>query len=162
MPYLSDAELSSLSRVERNDELAQRGGSDDTFGIGLVPMVGGMSTALLVGFVRSKFEDPATGQWNVPGTNWDAEAAAFIALTAVAFGGQYVGLDAWRGFAALGALGIGSHYAGEIGRRYGKTGKLDFHIGNGVPPWDPTSFDPTQFASPYDDEQAAGLASSGV
>lgn len=162
MPYLSDAQIQAeLARVERRDaESIERRSSDE--GLGIVPMVGGMGTAAIVGFVRSKLEDPVTGQWNVPGTTWDAEATAFVALAAIAFGGHYIGLEGWRSYAALGAIGVGSHYAGEIARRYGKTGKLDFHVGGGVPPWDPTSFDPTQFAAPYDDPQAEGLASSGV
>ena len=162
MPYLTDDEIrTQLSRVERNDG----GGlalTDDGESVSALPMIGGMGTAALVGFIRAKFEDPVTGQWNVPGTTWDAEATAFIALAAVAFGGQFVGLGGWRPYAALGAIGVGSHYAGEIARRYGRTGKLDFHVGGGVPPWDPTSFDPTQFNAPYDDESARGLASSGV
>lgn len=161
MPYLSDAEIrAELSRVERKDEAMSRG--DEESGPSVLPLVGGMGAAAVVGFIRSKFEDPATGQWNVPGTTWDAEATAFVALAAVAFGGQYVGLEGWKSYAALAAIGVGSHYAGEVGRRFGKTGKLDFHVGSGVPPWDPTSFDPTQFAGPYDDDAARGLASSGV
>lgn len=162
MPYLEDAEIqAALARAGRSTGEARLAREDES--ISIVPMVGGMGTAAIVGFIRSKFEDPVTGQWNVPGTTWDAEAAAFVALAAIAFGGQFVGLDGWRSYAALGAIGVGSHYAGEIARRFGKTGKLDFHVGGGgVPPWDPTSFDPTQFASPYDDAQAEGLASSGV
>lgn len=163
MPYMTDEQISAeLARVERreSDRLARR---EEAEGLGFVPMVGGMGTAAIVGFIRSKFEDPATGQWNVPGTTWDAEATAFVALAAIAFGGQFVGLDGWRPYAAVGALGVGSHYAGEIARRFGKTGKLDFHVGGGgVPPWDPTSFDPTQFGAPYEDTASEGLSSSGV
>ena len=167
MPYLSDAELEAqLNRVERKDsELAQYKERDGSFGLGVMPVMGGMGMAAAVGFVRSKFEDPNTGEWNVPGTRWDAEAVAFLALAGLAFFGHHVGMADYRGYAALGAIGVGSHYAGEIGRRYGRTGKLDFHVGGGnggVPPWDPSSFDPTQFTAPYDDEAARGLASSGV
>lgn len=162
MPYLSDAQIQAeLARVERSDAAAiERHRGDE--GLGIVPMMGGMGTAAIVGFVRSKLEDPVTGQWNVPGTTWDAEATAFVALAAIAFGGQFVGLDGWRSYAALGAIGVGSHYAGEIARRFGKTGKLDFHVGGGVPPWDATSFDPSQFGAPYEDQQSEGLSSSGV
>lgn len=163
MPYLSDAQLrDQLARVERSDELAQSDEDSGPLGVGILPMVGGMGAAVVLGFVRSKFEDPNTGEWNLPGTKWDAEAVAFVTLCGIAFGGQYVGLGAYRGYAAIGAIGVGGHYAGEIGRRYGKTGKLDFHVGGGVPPWDPSSYDPTQYAAPYDDMSAQGLASSGV
>lgn len=161
MPYLSDAQIQAeLARVERSDSSIDR--SDGGESLGIVPMVGGMGTAAIMGFVRSKFEDPATGQWNVPGTTWDAEATAFIALAAIAFGGQYVGLEGWKPYAALGALGVGSHYAGEIARRFGKTGKMDFHVGGGggVPPWDPSSF-----GAEFDAHSAGaneGLPASGV
>lgn len=164
MPYLSDSQLEhSLAVRPRNrdeDAVVDSGGP----GLGaLAPMAGGMGAAAVIGFVRAKFEDPATGEWRVPGTTWDAEATAFVASAAVAFGGGYFGLDRqWRTIAAVGAIGIGSHYFGEVARRYGKTGKLDWHVGGGVPPWDPTSYDPTQFAAPYDDQAAEGLASSGV
>lgn len=162
MPYMTDEKIrAELARVERNDNASVER-RDESETLGIVPVVGGMGTAALVGFIRSKFEDPNTGQWNVPGTSWDAEAAAFVVLAGVAFGGQFIGLDGWRPYAALGALGVGSHYAGEIARRYGKTGKLDFHVGGGVPPWDPTSFDPTQFGAPYEDTASEGLSSSGV
>lgn len=160
MPYLSDAELQSqLSRVARTDDSDSRSDAGPT---SIVPVLGGMGTAAAMGFLRAKFEDPVTGQWNIPGTQWDAEAVAFLALLGVAFGGSYIGLGEFRGYAALGAVGVGCHFAGEVARNYGKTGKLDFHVGAGVPPWDPTSFDPTQFAAPYDDDAARGLASSGV
>jgi hypothetical protein len=157
MPYLSDAELSGLVRVDPASDSADGGESPS-----VIPMLGGMSTAALMGFVRAKFEDPATGQWNIPGTSWDAEAVGFIALAAVAFGGQYIGLGEYRGYAALGAIGVGCHYAGEVARNFGRTGKLDLHVGGSGPQWDTTSFDPTQFGSPTADTAARGLSESGV
>lgn len=162
MPYLSNSQVQESLAVRNNSD--DRPERDSSFAsVSMVPIAGGMGAAAIMGFVRAKFEDPTTGQWNVPGTPWDAEAAAFVTATALAFGGKYVGLGGQaRTFAALGAIGIGSHYFGEVARRYGRTGKLDWHVGGGVPPWDPTSFDPTQFAAPYDDQAAAGLASSGV
>lgn len=163
MPYLSDSQLEqSLALRPRGKDDDDRDGGGASFGA-LAPMAGGMGAAAVIGFVRAKFEDPATGEWRVPGTTWDAEATAFVASAAVAFGGGYVGLDRqWRTIAAVGAIGIGSHYFGEVARRYGKTGKLDWHVGGGVLPWDPTSYDPSQFSAPYDDAAAEGLASSGV
>jgi hypothetical protein len=161
MPYLNDAQL--------REQLAQAGRSnadivpydDNDAPLGVMPLICGMGAATVMGFIRSKLEDPNTGEWNLPGTRWDAEAVAFAALCGVAFGGQYVGLDQWRGYAALSAVGVGSHFAGEVARRFGKTGKLTL-VGSGLPPWDPTSFDPTQFPGMNDDAQARGLASSGV
>lgn len=135
MPYLSDAELSQLARVEPPVETDSSGPES------MVPMLGGMATAGVIGFVRAKLEDPVTGQWNVPGTRWDAEGVAFLALTAVAFGGQYVGLNEYKGYALLGAIGVGCHYAGEVARNFGRTGKLDLHVGgNGPPPWETSDY----------------------
>lgn len=158
MPYLSDAELrGELARSETSLAAPSAGDS-----MNWAPVLGGMGAAAAVGFLRSKLEDSSTGQWNIPGTKWDAEAVAFLALLGLAVGGQYVGLGEYRSYAALGAIGVGSHFAGELGRRYGKTGQLSWNIGAGLPPWDPTSFDPTQLTNPYDDAQAQGLGSSGV
>jgi hypothetical protein len=163
MPYLSDGELQhSIERLGGGREIDRKDEGEVNFAA-LGPMAGSMGAAGVVGFVRAKLENPSTGQWNVPGTDWDAEAVLFLVSAAVALGGSFVGVDSqYRSYAAIGAIGIGSHYLGEIGRRYGKTGKLDWHVGAGVPPWDPTSYDPTQFSAPHDDAQAHGLASSGV
>jgi hypothetical protein len=140
MPYLSDAELTQLARVEPSEQ------SESSAVGSVVPMIGGMATAGLIGFVRAKLEDPATGQWNVPGTRWDAEAVTFLALSAVAFAGQYVGLGEYRNYAVLGAIGVGCHYAGEVARNFGRTGQLDLHVGgSGVPPWEAPGFDPSQY-----------------
>lgn len=163
MPYLTDAELQQSIEVLGGSEKIDKREDGELNIAALGPMAGSMGAAAVVGFVRAKFEDPNTGQWNVPGTSWDAEATAFLVTAALAIGGSFVGVDReWRSAAAVGAIGIGSHYLGEIARRYGKTGKLDWHVSGGVPPWDPTSFDPTQFAGPHDDVSAQGLASSGV
>lgn len=163
MPYLTDSEIERSLAVRKNQDEGERESGGGAMAATLAPMAGGMGAAAIVGFIRAKFEDPATGEWNVPGTNWDAEATAFVVAAGAAIGGKWLGLDRqWRTLAAIGAIGVGSHYVGEIARRYGKTGKLDWHVGSGVPPWDPTSFDPTQHASPTDDDAARGLASSGV
>ena len=161
MPYLSDAELRSQLAQSESSSLAT---SHDSPGdaVAWAPVLGGMGAAAAVGFLRSKLEDPATGEWNLPGTKWDAEAIAFLALLGIAVGGSYLGLGEYRKYAALGAIGVGSHFAGELGRRYGKTGQLSLNVGAGLPPWDPTSFDPTQLGDPYADAQAQGLDTSGV
>lgn len=163
MPYLTDSELERSLAVRGDDREDNRSGGGGGVVATLAPIAGGMGAAAVMGFIRARFEDPATGQWLVPGTKWDAEATAFLAAAGAAIGGKWLGLDAqWRTIAAMGAIGIGSHYFGEVARNYGKTGKVDWHVGGGVPPWDPTSFDPTQLASQTDDDAARGLASSGV
>lgn len=158
MPYVSDAELAALANTSSSD--VSRPEPESVLGV--VPLASSLGIAGVMGFVRSKLEDPSTGQWLVPGTQLDAEAALFALCAGVAFGGKYVGLGEWSRLASLGALGIGGHLMSEVGRNFGKTGQLSFTVGSGVPPWDPTSFDPTQLGNPYDDEQSQGLSSSGV
>lgn len=162
MPYLSDAELGQLARrspePEREDSSSDAGSPVTALGSVL-----GMGTAGVVGFMRAKLGDANTGEWKIPGTNWDAEGVLFGSLAAVALFGKWVDIPAdIRGYAAIGAFGVGSHYVGELGRQLGRTGQLSMSIGSGVPPWDPSSFDPTQFSDPHADEAARGLASSGV
>lgn len=163
MPYLSDAELSAeLARVERSERAIEPEGSDAAAGLGPIAFVGAFGAAGLVGFLRGKLADKASGQWKLPGSNWDAEAAIVALLGMIALGGKHVGLGEYRGMAALGALAVGSHYLGEVGQQFAKSGELRLTIGHGVPPWDPNSYDPTQYAGPHDDLSAKGLGSSGV
>lgn len=127
----------------------------------------GLAGAAGVGFARGKLEDSATGQWNLPGTTIDIELLTFLGLTTVAVMGESVGLGAYKGYAANLSTGVGSHYLGQVMRKFAKTGQFNLIAGEsnvvgGLPPWDPTSYDPTQFSSPYADQQAMGLASSGV
>lgn len=160
MPYLSDGELARFTRTDPSDLVRGSDAAPSSFGV--FEALGTMGTAALIGLVRSKLEDRATGEWLIPGTRWDAEACVFLGLGAVALGGEYVGLGEYRSYAALAALGVGSHFVGEVARRFGKTGELSFKVGEGVPPYDPTSFDPTQFGDPNADPQARGLSESGV
>ena len=120
-----------------------------------------------LGYLRGKLEDPSTGAWNVPGTTIDWEILGFLGLLGVAFGGQYQkDLAPYANHAAFLAAGIGGHYAGQIGRKMGRTGQFTRVAGvpgiGALPQWSPTSYDPTQFSAPYDDQAAAALASSGV
>lgn len=161
MPYLSDAELQEqLSRVERSESSSLT--HSEGLELGPVAFVGGLGAAGLVGLLRGKLADKSTGEWKVPGTNWDSEAVIIGLLAFLAIGGKHVGLGEYRGMAALGALAVGSHYLGEIGQQFARTGQLKLTIGEGVPPWDPSSFDPTQFGAPHEDAQSRGLSESGV
>lgn len=167
MPYLTDEQLSmSLAKASREDEKEDE--SDDSAGvlgasIAPLPALGGMAFAGVVGLLRSKLGDAATGEWKVPGTKWDAEGTLALGLAAVAYLGRFVKVPReYQGLCAVGALAVGGHYLGELGRQFGRTGELGWSVGAGVPPWDPTSYDPTQFSDPFADPQARGLASSGV
>lgn len=161
MPYLTDSQMALARRSDSRP--TSRGGT----GSKLMAIGEGLGGAAAVGFARGKFEDSATGQWNVPGTQIDFELLTFVGLASVALMGGSVGLGAYKTHAANLSSGVGGHYLGQVMRKFAKTGEFNLIAGGptvagGLPPWDPTSYDPTQFSSPYADQQAMGLASSGV
>jgi hypothetical protein len=168
VPYLSDAQLTQQLALRDQPKDGQDASGNAAVEVAAMtlsplPMMGGMGAAGVVGFLRSKLGNPTTGEWKVPGTPLDVEAGLAGVLTLVAFFGKHLGVDQqWRGMSAVAAFGIGSHYFGELGKKYGKTGQMDWSIGSGVPPFDPTSWDPTQHADPHADPQAMGLSASGV
>jgi hypothetical protein len=136
MPYMSDTELAEqISHAGHTTELARPAADGDMFGASMMGAAGSMGTAALIGLVRSKLEDPATGEWNVPGTHWDMEACAFLVLSLGATLGQYIGIEGARGYCALGAIGVGSHYMGEVARRFGHTGELSWNTSSPQPQW---------------------------
>ena len=115
-----------------------------------------------VGFARGKFEDKTNGQWNLPGTTVDVELLTVAGLAALAVGGDASSaIKPYVPLLADAASGVLGHYVGQIGRKYAQTGKFTL-IAGGLPPYDPTSYNPTQMAAPYDDPSAAALASSGI
>lgn len=169
MPYIPAEELAIIQRDARSggesSALSPPQPSAYTLPGKLMMMGEGLGSAAAVGWLRGKFEDPATGQWNVPGTTVDWELLGVFGLTSVALAGDAVGLGKLSPHAVNAAVGVGGHYVGQVMRKFGRTGEFALVAGthtHGLPPWDPTSYDPTQFASPYADQQAAGLASSGV
>lgn len=124
-------------------------------------------------YLRGQMEDPNTGAWNVPGTTVDVEAITFLGLTAGAFAAMYHKKTApFSNHIAFLAAGIGGHYAGQLGRKMGRTGKFSLVAGvpgiggvpgiAGLPQYDPNSYNPTQFSAPYADEVEDSLASSGI
>lgn len=124
-------------------------------------------------YLRGQMEDPNTGAWNVPGTSVDVEAITFLGLTAAAFAAQYYKpAAAYGNHVAYVAAGIGGHYAGQLGRKMGRTGKFSLVAGvpgiggvpgvGGLPQYDPLSLNNTQFSAPYADEVEISLASSGI
>lgn len=167
MPYLTDAELTHqlALRTEKKPQGDDSNAAVEVAALALspLPMLGGMTAAGVVGFLRSKFGNATTGEWKLPGTKFDAQAVLTGALAGVAFFGKHIGVDPeWRGLAAMSAFGIGSHYLGELGAHYGRTGQLGWTVGEGVPPYDTTSWDPTQHGDTHSDPQARGLSMSGV
>jgi len=169
MPFMSDNDLSIVrsNLVSRDQKISKLSEKVKTASLtNKVTTIGeGLGAAAAVGYARGKFEDRATGQWNVPGTDIDVEMLVVVALAGVALAGEAVGLKKFQAHAASMAAGVGGHYAGQVARKMAQTGKFSLIAGSSVgalPQYDPTSYDPTQYAAPYDDASAAALASSGV
>lgn len=164
---VSHSELNKITRgISRKDAEIERERENSRVGKG-VALGCSYGAAFAVGYVRGTKEDPNTGAWNIPGTTVDYEAAAAILLAASAFGATYnPKTKAYANWLCFGALGVGCHYLGQIGRKMGRTGKFSTVAGvpgiGALPQYDPTSYNPTQFSPPYADPVASSLASAGV
>lgn len=171
MPFMSDKDLAIIkTTLQRKDEEIEKCKSSlkvadlTTRALSIGEGLGG---AAAVGYLRGKHEDPATGQWNVPGTTLDVEMLIVAGLAGVALAGEALGLEKFQTHAANICAGVGGHYAGQLGRNMARTGKFALvagtaPVGSSLPQYDPNSFNPTQTAAPYDDPVAESLAQAGV
>lgn len=164
---ISHGELGKITRgISKKDAELERERERNHVGKG-VALGCSYGAAFAVGYVRGTKEDPNTGAWNIPGSTVDWEAAAAILLAASAFGAAYnPKTKPYANFLCFGALGVGCHYLGQIGRKMGRTGKWSTVAGvpgiGALPQYSPESYNPTQFSAPYGDPVASSLASSGV
>lgn len=121
------------------------------------------------GFVRGKYEAP-NGAWNVPGTTIDVEAVAIVALTALSLGGGMLhkSLKKLEGPATHVTAGVLGHYAGQLARKFAKTGAFSLVAGGyGMLPSpgageNSGAYRQTQYGPPFADPIASALAESGV
>lgn len=172
---INQSELSKITRgISKKDAEIERERESSRVGKGIA-LGCSYGAAFGFGYLRGTKEDPNTGAWNIPNSTIDVEAAAAILLAAAAFGSSYnPKTKPYSNYLCFGALGVGCHYLGQIGRKMGRTGKWSTvagvpGIGYGVPgsvgalpQYDPTSYNPTQFSAPYGDPVASSLGSAGV
>lgn len=170
MPFIPDNELALVKNnmVARDNKIAKlqdklsRAAKESK----VVTIGEGVGAAAVVGYARGRMEDKATGAWNIPGTTIDVESLLVLGLAGLALAGDAMGLKRWTPHAANAVTGIGGHYAGQIMRKWAATGNFSMIAGGprvgALPQYDPTSYDSTQFASPYADPVASALSSSGV
>ena len=85
-----------------------------------------VGASAVLAFVRGKFEQ-ADGSWNIPGTPVDIEGAVGAGLVAGSFFKAFGEYDADAGSAGVGIL---SHYAGQLARKWSKTGKFSLVAGS--------------------------------
>lgn len=171
MPFVSETRLATLKDSAQNlknkaivtaKKAKEERSTNQLFALGE-----GLLGAAAAGYARGRWSEP-NGVWVVPGTEIDVELLAVVGLLGVALVGDQMGLDNYQSHAQNLAVGIGAHYMGLVATNAAKTGTWDLagaatpKIEGGLPQYDPTSYDPTQLAAPYDDPTAAALASSGV
>lgn len=121
------------------------------------------------GYLRGRLE-AANGAWNIPGTTIDYEAVACVALGALALGGglAHKSLKKWEGPLTSLASGVFGHYAGQLARKFAKSGSFSLVAGGyGMLPSPGAgdrsiSFRQTQIAAPFGDPISTALAESGV
>jgi len=88
----------------------------------------------LIGFVRGKLEDKASGQWELPmvkGVDAELLIGAGGALLAFVGARHLGGFDKDLSRVSSGIL---AHYAGQVARKYASTGTLTVFAGAGEPP----------------------------
>ncbi len=169
---INPSELAKITRgISKKDAQIERERENSRVGKG-VALGCSYGAAFAMGYIRGTKEDPNTGAWNIPNSTVDVEAAAAILLAAGAFGASYSDkTKRYSNWLCFGALGVGCHYLGQIGRKMGRTGKWSTvagvpgiggaHVG-ALPQYSPDSYNPTQYGPPYADPVASSLASSGV
>jgi hypothetical protein len=85
-----------------------------------------VGSAIVVGFVRGKME-AADGSWNIPGTGVDIEGVAGLALVGAALSRKVFGKHDADAIQA--GSGILAHYAGQLARKFAKTGTFSLVAG---------------------------------
>jgi hypothetical protein len=135
--------------------------------VALATSIGG---ATAFGYLRGRLE-AANGAWNIPNTTIDYEAVVCVALGALALGGgvAYKPLKKWEGPLTNLAQGVFGHYAGQLARKFAKSGSFSLVAGQGYGMLPSPgagdrsiSFRQTQMAAPFGDPIATALAESGV
>jgi len=131
MPMLSPAELDKVQSIvstahrakEKARELAKEHAED-------AKMLGeSVGAAVVVGFVRGKMED-STGAWNIPGTQVDIEMVGGLALVGAALSKKVFGKHSSDALVA--GAGVLSHYAGQLARKFAKTGTFSLVAGDNL------------------------------
>lgn len=132
MPFISDSQLQRLqvwkANTERRMETAKKKAEEKAGEAKAIAE--GVGAAGLVGFVRGKYEDQTTGAWNVPGTTIDVELVIGLVLLGATMFDAFGKYDEDVQNAGIGVM---AHYAGQLGRKYGKTGEFSMVAGAPLP-----------------------------
>jgi len=167
MPYITDTQLARVQGVmNKAKDKASKARAKAQEKMGDVIATGeAVGAAAAMGFIRGKMEKDGK-QFVIPGTTIDIELLVGLAGVGSAFFDLFGKYD--KDVLNM-SNGILAHYSGQVFRKFAVSG--NFAAVAGVPGigalgagdnFDPVSYNPTQFASPYADPVAAALASSGV
>ncbi len=129
MPMLSPSEMHKVQSIvtsahrakEKAKELAKEHAQDAKV---VAETVG---AATVMGFVRGKME-AADGSWNIPGTSVDVEGVAGLAIIGAALSRKVFGRHDADALQA--GAGILAHYAGQLARKFAKTGTFSLIAGD--------------------------------
>lgn len=129
MPMLTPSEMHKVQTIvssahrakEKARELAKEHAQD-------AKVVGEtVGAAVVVGFVRGKME-AADGSWNIPGTSVDIEGVVGIGLIGAALSRKVFGKHDADALQA--GAGVLAHYAGQLSRKFAKTGTFSLVAGD--------------------------------
>lgn len=130
MPFISNQELARVENVLAKNESAKDKAKAmakraEEKGIAAAE---GIGAAAIVGAIRGKLEAGGT-KFVVPGTDLDGQMLLGVGLLAAA---TFKAFGKYSDDMFNAGLGITSAYAFEIGRQFGKTGKLALVAGDGL------------------------------
>jgi hypothetical protein len=132
MPFISDTQIAKLqtsygsmqARMARAKEKAEEKAGEFKQLAEVVGAAGAM------GFIRGKMEDKSTGAFNIPGTTIDVELVTGLALIGTGMLDMFGKYDEDVLNAGSGVM---AHYAGQVFRKWGKTGDLSLIAGGSFP-----------------------------
>ena len=132
MPFISETQIArvqgAISSANAKAHRAYESAKEKEL-VQLAETIGG---AALFGFVRGKMEAD-DGSWVIPGTTLDIEMVTGLVLTSVGAAGKMFKqadfLGKYNSDAMFLGGGILAHYAGQVFRKYGKSGTFSLVAG---------------------------------
>lgn len=129
MPMLTPSEMHKVQNIVQTAHRAKEKARElkknyEQDAIVLAETVG---AATVMGFARGKME-AADGSWNIPGTSVDIEGVAGLVLVGAAVSRKVFGKHDSDALQA--GAGILAHYAGQLARKFAKTGTFSLVAGD--------------------------------
>jgi len=113
--------MSTVSNQKKTIERLRKGKEVEK----VVQVAETLGAAGAIGWLRGKMQQP-DGSWNIPGTTIDIELVAGVGLLGMSYAKM---LGKYDDDANAMALGVLSHYMGQVGRKFGATGQFSLVAG---------------------------------